>query len=84
MRKQRVHGGPEIGGSIPLLLDVILAYIKHHLKVAGHNDAVTLFSDGALKRIAEWSQGYDRHFRIVRLSPVYPANLYVKFRGNSQ
>ena len=40
----------------PLPLDVTLAHIKHHLKVAGHNDAVTLFSDDALKRIAEWSQ----------------------------
>ena len=44
----------------PLPLDVILAYIKHHLKVAGHNEAVTLFSDDALKRIAEWSQGIPR------------------------
>ena len=28
--------------------------------MAGHNDAVTLFSDDALKRIAEWSQGIPR------------------------
>lgn len=44
----------------PLPLEATLAYIQHHLKVAGLKDGVPLFSDDALKRIAEWAQGLPR------------------------
>lgn len=49
----------------PLPLDATLAYIQHHLKVAGLKDGVTLFSDDALKRIAEWSQGLPRRINQI-------------------
>jgi len=53
-----------------LPLDVTLAYIKHHLKVAGRSDAVPLFSDDALKRIAEWSQGIPRRINQICIAAM--------------
>ena len=50
---------------LPLPLDATLAYIQHHLKVAGLKEGVTLFSDDALKRIAEWSQGLPRRINQI-------------------
>ena len=45
----------------PLPLDATLAYIKHHLKIAGYKaDPDHLFSDDALTRIAEYAQGIPR------------------------
>ena len=49
----------------PLLLEATLAYIQHHLKVAGLKESTTLFSDDALKRIAEWAQGIPRRINQV-------------------
>lgn len=49
----------------PLSLEVTLAYIQHHLKVAGLKDGAVLFSDDALKRIADWAQGIPRRINQV-------------------
>ena len=49
----------------PLPLEATLAYIQHHLKVAGLKEGTTLFSDDALKRIAEWAQGIPRRINQV-------------------
>ena len=56
----------------PLGLEATLAYIDHHLKVAGIHDSHTLFSDEsgrsrghALKRIAEWTQGIPRKINQI-------------------
>jgi general secretion pathway protein A len=49
----------------PLPLEATLAYIQHHLKVAGLKEGATLFSDDALKRIAEWAQGIPRRINQV-------------------
>ena len=49
----------------PLPLEATLAYIQHHLKVAGLKSSTTLFSDDALTRIAEWAQGIPRRINQV-------------------
>src|SRR5712692_2349565 len=49
----------------PLPLEATLAYVQHHLKVAGLKEGTTLFSDDALKRIAEWAQGIPRRINQV-------------------
>lgn len=49
----------------PFPLDITLAYIQHHLKVAGLKDGVILFSDDALRRIADWAQGIPRRINQV-------------------
>jgi type II secretory pathway predicted ATPase ExeA len=49
----------------PLSLEATLAYIQHHLKVAGLKDGAPIFSDDALKRIAEWAQGLPRRINQV-------------------
>jgi type II secretory pathway predicted ATPase ExeA len=38
---------------------------EHHLKVAGLKEGVTIFSDDAIKRIAEWAQGIPRRINHV-------------------
>ena len=50
----------------PLSLEATLAYIQHHLKVAGLKDGIPLFADDALRRIADYTQGVPR--RINQLS----------------
>jgi general secretion pathway protein A len=50
----------------PLPLDATLAYIKHHLKIAGYmTDPDHLFSDDALTRIAEYAQGIPRRINQI-------------------
>ena len=49
----------------PLPLEATLAYIQHHLKVAGLKDGTPLFSDDALKRIADWAQGIPRRINQI-------------------
>jgi type II secretory pathway predicted ATPase ExeA len=49
----------------PLPLEATLAYIQHHLKVAGLKDGAPLFSDDALKRIADWAQGIPRRINQI-------------------
>lgn len=49
----------------PLPLEATLAYIQHHLKVAGLKEGTPLFSDDALKRIAEWAQGIPRRINQI-------------------
>jgi general secretion pathway protein A len=54
----------------PLGLEATLAYIQQHLKVAGIKDADTLFSDDALKRIAEWAQGIPRKINQICIASL--------------
>lgn len=48
-----------------LRLEATLANIQHHLKVAGLKESTPLFSDDALKRIAEWAQGIPRRINQI-------------------
>lgn len=54
----------------PLNLEATLAYIHHHLKVAGIHDHQALFSDDALKRIAEWAQGIPRKINQICIAAL--------------
>ena len=65
-----------------LPLDVTLAYIKHHLKVAGRSDAVPLFSDDALKRIAEWSQGIPRRINQICIAAIVNRTIVLPRHGS--
>lgn len=49
----------------PLSLEATLAYIQHHLKVAGLSDGITIFADDALRRIADYTLGTPRRINLL-------------------
>jgi general secretion pathway protein A len=59
--KQRIGLRFHIG---PLALDEVRLYIKHRLRIAGASNS-GLFADGAIERIAEYSQGVPRVINTV-------------------
>lgn len=56
----------------PLTLEVTLAYIQHHLKVAGYKHD-SLFADDALKRIADYTQGIPRRINQLGTAALIAA-----------
>jgi general secretion pathway protein A len=56
----------------PLSLEVILAYIRHHLKVAGYKSDA-LFADDALQRIADYTQGIPRRINQLATAALISA-----------
>jgi type II secretory pathway predicted ATPase ExeA len=56
----------------PLSLEATLAYIRHHLKVAGYKQDA-LFADDALQRIAEYTQGIPRRINQLGIASLIAA-----------
>jgi len=56
----------------PLSLEATLAYIRHHLKVAGYKHE-SLFADDALRRIAEYAQGIPRRINQLGTASLIAA-----------
>lgn len=56
----------------PLSLEATLAYIRHHLKVAGFKQDV-LFADDALQRIADYTQGFPRRINQLGTAALIAA-----------
>ena len=56
----------------PLSLEATLAYIHHHLKVAGFKQDL-LFADDALQRIADYTQGFPRRINQLAIAALIAA-----------